>query len=70
MHAEALKLALEYRNNTINESFPSFPFLADIPRIRQWHATPVLLPGKSHGWRSLVGYSPWGHTELDTTEVT
>ena len=30
--------------------------------------TPVLLPGKSHGWRSLVGYSPWGHQELDTTE--
>ena len=26
---------------------------------RQWHTTPVLLPGKSHGWRSLVGYSPW-----------
>ena len=30
--------------------------------------TPVLLPGKSHGWRSVVGYSPWGHKELDTTE--
>ena len=29
---------------------------------------PVLLPGKSHGWRSLAGYSPWGHQELDTTE--
>ena len=29
---------------------------------------PVLLPRKSHGWRSLVGYSPWGRTELDTTE--
>ena len=28
----------------------------------------VLLPGKSHGWRSLVGYSPWGRTESDTTE--
>ena len=34
----------------------------------QWHPTPVLLPGKSHGWRSLVGYSPWGHYESDTTE--
>ena len=33
-----------------------------------WHPTPVLLPGKSHGWRSLVGCSPWGHKELDTTE--
>ena len=28
---------------------------------RQWHPTPVLLPGKSHGWKSLVGCSPWGH---------
>ena len=35
---------------------------------RQWHPTPVLLPGKSHGWRSLVGCSPWGRWELDTTE--
>ena len=30
--------------------------------------TPVLLPGKSHGWRSLVGCSPWGHKESDMTE--
>ena len=35
---------------------------------RQWQPTPVLLPGKSHGWRSLVGCSPWGHWESDTTE--
>ena len=35
---------------------------------RQWHPTPVLLPGKSHGQRSLVGCSPWGRTESDTTE--
>ena len=35
---------------------------------RRWHPTPVLLPGKSHGWRSLVGCSPWGHEESDTTE--
>ena len=41
-----------------------------IPNItrKQWQPTPVLLPGKSHGRRSLVGYSPWGHEELDTTE--
>ena len=37
-------------------------------RRRQWHPTPVLLPGKSHGWRSLVGCSPWGPWGLDTTE--
>ena len=35
---------------------------------RQWHPTPVLLPGKSHGWSRLVGCSPWEHKELDTTE--
>ena len=35
---------------------------------RQWLPTPVLLPGKSHGWRSLVGCSPWGHEEADMTE--
>ena len=34
----------------------------------RWHPTPVLLPGKSHGWKSLVGYSPWGCEESDTTE--
>ena len=35
---------------------------------RQWHPTPVLLPGKSHGQRSLVGCRPWGLEESDTTE--
>ena len=34
----------------------------------EWHPTPVLLPGKSHGWRSLVGCSPWGRKESNTTE--
>ena len=38
------------------------------PRRRQWQPTPVLLPGKSHGWRSLLGCSPWGLEESDTTE--
>ena len=40
----------------------------DEDRRRQWHPTPVLLPGESHGWRSLVGCSPWGRQESDTTE--
>ena len=35
---------------------------------RQWQPTPILLPGKSHGWRSLVGCSPWAPEQLDTTE--
>ena len=38
-----------------------------IALISQWHPTPVLLPGKSHGWRSLVGCSPWGRQELGST---
>ena len=37
---------------------------------RQWHPTPVLLPGESQGRGSLVGCSLWGRTESDTTEVT
>ena len=37
-------------------------------RRRWWHPTPVLLPGKSHGQRNLVGCSPWGREESDTTE--
>ena len=35
---------------------------------RKWQAIPVSLPGKSHGQRSLVGYSPWGCRESDTTK--
>ena len=35
---------------------------------RQWQPTPVLLPGKSHGWRILAGCSPWGREESDMTE--
>ena len=45
-----------------------FPPSAQTGRRRRWHPTPVLLPRKSHGWRSLVGSSPWGREELDTTE--
>ena len=41
---------------------PGFdPWVRKIPWRRKWQSTPVLLPGKSHGQRSLVGYSPWGH---------
>ena len=34
----------------------------------KWQPTPILLPGESHGGRSLVGYSPWGRKESDMTE--
>ena len=48
---------------------PGFdPWVRKIPWRRKWHPTPELLPGESHGWWSLVGYSPWGRKELDTTE--
>ena len=44
------------------------PWVGKIPWRRAWWPTPVLLPGESHGRRSLVGYSPWGPKEWDTTE--
>ena len=37
------------------------------PLEKEMASTPILLPGKSHGWRSLVGYSPWGHKESQRT---
>ena len=43
-------------------------WVGKIPWRRKWQPTPVSLPGKSHGQRSLVGYSPWSRKELDTTE--
>ena len=44
------------------------PWAGKIPWRRDWHPTLVLLPGESQGRRSLVGYSPWGRKESDTTE--
>ena len=46
----------------------SIPGLGRSPGEGNWQSTPGLLPGKSHGQRSLVGYSPWGRKESDTTE--
>ena len=40
----------------------------ELLKSKQWYPTPVLLPGKPYGWRSLVGYGPWGCTELEMTE--
>ena len=39
-----------------------------VPWRRKWQSTPALLPGKSHGRRSLIGYSPWGCKDLGMTE--
>ena len=52
----------------IQHSFPYFSVLVYIYQRRQWQPTPVFLPGESHGQRSLVGCSPWGRKESDTTE--
>ena len=52
-----------------NAGRPRFnPWVRKILWRRKWQPTPALLPGKSHGWRSVVGYSPWGRKESDTTE--
>ena len=45
------------------------PWVGKIPWRRAWQATPVFLPGESHGQSSLVGYSLWGRKESDTTEA-
>ena len=44
------------------------PWIRKIPWRKKWQPTPVFLPGKFNGQRSLIGYSPWDHKELDTTE--
>ena len=46
-----------------------YPWVRKIPWRRAWQPTPVLLPGESHGQRSLVGYSPGRHTESDMPEL-
>ena len=46
------------------------PWVRKIPWRRAWQPAPIFLPGESHGQRSLAGYSPWGHKELDMTEAT
>ena len=50
---------------------PGFdPWVGKIPWRRKWQPTPILLPGESHGWRSLVSYSPWGRKESDMTSLS
>ena len=52
----------------MREAPGSVPGSERSPGEGKWQPTPALLPGESHGGRSLVGYSPWGHKESDTTE--
>ena len=63
-----------YNHSFIDRTHPHVPGThVEVPSRdqlwrRQWHPTPVLLPGESHGWRSLAGCSPWGPEVSDTTE--
>ena len=54
--------------NAGDQEMRFYPWVRKIPWRRAWQPTPVFLPGKPHGQRSLVGYSPWGCKELDMTE--
>ena len=59
----------EFQSICLQCGRPGFdPWVGKIPWRRKWKPTPVFLPGESHGQRSLVGYSPQGHKESDTTE--
>ena len=60
-------LASHTRNASVTW-IPYFVSLLDNPWRRQWQPTPVFLPGKSHGWRSLISCSPWDCEESDMTE--
>ena len=59
---------LRFRYSTKSQTRLALRFVPFPGPRRRWHPTPVLLPGKSHGWRSLVGCSPWGREESDMTE--
>ena len=65
--AQWLRIYLQYKRSRRHEFDP---WVRKILWRRAWQLTPVFLPGESHGQKNLVGYSPQGHKELDTTEVT
>ena len=55
---------------TSTHNYISEGVLNSTEKGRAWQPTPVFLPGEFHGQRSLVGYSPWGHKELNSTDAT
>ena len=72
MHG-ASQVALVVKNPPANVGTIKRPFdlwVRKIPWKRAWQPTPVFLPGKSHGQRSLMGYSPWSCKDSDTIEAT
>ena len=72
--AQRLQVTLAVKNLPANAralKTPGFdPWVGKISRRRECHPTPGFLPEKPHGQRNLVGYSPGGHKESDTTEHT
>ena len=70
----ASQMALELKNLPANagdiRDAGSIPGCGRFPEEKKWQPTPVFLPGKSHGQRSLVGYSPWGCKASVTNECT
>ena len=78
MHSK--RKATDFKNWASQKNVPAYagdirdkrcgfnPWAGKIPSSRKWQPTPVLLPGKFHGQRKLVGYNPWGAKGLDTTE--
>ena len=75
LYGKAKEVLIECQNNSKRRiklkdlhTVPNFKTYYKAYRRRQWWLTPVLLPGKSHGQRSLVGWSPWDRWESDTTE--
>ena len=69
----ASQLALVVKNLPANVADMRHGFnlwVRNIPWRRKWQPTPVFLPGKSNGQRSLAGYSPWGCKESDMTKMT
>ena len=65
---ETLITSCHSHNPIVLNFVPIFAYLSGAFWRRKWQPTPVLLPGESHGQRSLAGYSPWGRKELDMTE--
>ena len=73
MHNKASQVALVVKNPPANARDTSQEFdprVGKVPWRKVWQPSPVFLPGESNGQRSLMGYSPWGHKESDTTEAT
>ena len=56
------------KESTCNSGDQINPWVRKIPWRREWQPTPVFFPRKSHGQRSLAGYSPWGYKNVNTTE--